>query len=100
MGSLYEQRPICCIKEDGSIFTLRKCSSLTMTSYGNIELIIAIVFLKIVKVVLYLVPLTFVLSGNSTVQKCGLHVASILGLLSSYQALNIPLFIWGDRKTV
>lgn len=35
--------------------------------------------------------LTF--SWSHMIQSCGLHVASLLHLLSSYQALSIPLFI-------
>ena len=68
--------------------------------YGNIGLKTAIAFVRTVKVLVHLPPSTFVLTSSSTVRRCGLLAASILGLLSSYQALSVPLFIWGDRKTV
>lgn len=93
MESLYEERPAYCIKKVGSVFTVRKGSSSLWPQYGNIELISAVAFLKIRKLVSHLPRLTFVLVCSSTVQRCGLHVASILGVLSSYQALSIPLFI-------
>lgn len=66
----------------------------------NTELNPALALPEVLEVALHLLLLTFVLARHSEVQRCGLRVASTLGLLSSHQALSLPLFIRGDRKTV
>lgn len=83
-----------CMREDDIIFHFKKSFFIyfeEVEEFGHRELMRA--FLQIVKVVWHLLLLTFVLACSSTVQGCGFHAASILGLFSSYQALSIPLFI-------
>ena len=83
-----------CMREYDSIFHFKKSFFIDfeeVAEFGHRELMRA--FLQIVKVVWHRLLLTFVLACSSSVQGYGFHAASVLGLLSSYQALSIPLFI-------